>query len=106
DSGLCPRTGIPWMLVETYAGTPVCKARWQRVLPSYLEAGKKTHSTRYSEVVQGRLLKMSQSYRLPNFWLPAGTFAPFLIGLLALRLGVFGQPGEHKRLIVTAMAFG
>jgi uncharacterized protein len=106
DPGLCPRSGIPWTPVETYADTPVCKARWQGILPSFREIGKKTHSTRYGEVLQGRLLKMRLAYRAPNFWLPAATFTPFLIGLLALRLGVFERPGGHKSLVVSAMAFG
>jgi uncharacterized protein len=105
DSGLCPRAGIPFTPVETYADTPLCKAKWQTMLVSYKSIGKKTHSTRYGEVVQGRLMKMWQSYGFPYSWLPAG-LTSLLIGLLALRFGVFEQPGAHKRLIVTAMAFG
>lgn len=36
----------------------------------------------------------------------SGPFPFFLIGLLALRLGVFERPGDHRRLLIAAMLVG
>ena len=41
-----------------------------------------------------------------SFFMPATNFAFFLMGLIALRLGVFERPREHWKLIVGLMVFG
>ncbi len=104
DPALC--VGAMYTPVLTYVDTPLCKAYWQRVDASYRDVGTKMRSTRYREVLQGRLQDMARFYRAQHFVLPTHTFTPLLIGLLALRLGVFARPREHKTLIAAAMAFG
>lgn len=60
----------------------------------------------YQTAVAGRLRYMPQHYSRPVFFMPTNDFTLFLIGLLALRLGVFDQPRRHKSLIVGVMIFG
>jgi uncharacterized protein len=59
----------------------------------------------YLTLIGARLRHMAWFYRQPWMFLP-GTVALFVLGLLALRYGVFDAPGRHKRLIVRAMVVG
>jgi uncharacterized protein len=45
-------------------------------------------------------------YAQPFSFLPVNTLTLFLLGLLALRVGIFDRPEEHRRLIVALMIFG
>ena len=45
-------------------------------------------------------------YAQPYSFLPVNTFTLFLLGFIGLRLGVFDEPGKHKRLIVSLGVFG
>ena len=65
-----------------------------------------TGSTEYRTVVAGRLRRMPWFYSQFYSFLPFMVFAPFLIGFLGLRLGVFERPREHQRLIIGCMVFG
>ena len=63
-------------------------------------------STNYGTVVAARMRHMPFFYSRLFSFLPTNEFALFLIGLLALRLGVFEDPRRHRRLIIGMMIFG
>jgi uncharacterized protein len=60
----------------------------------------------YSKVFSSRLQHMRWFYAQPFSFLPVNTLTLFLLGLLALRLGIFDRPEQHRRLIVALMIFG
>ena len=60
----------------------------------------------YSKVFSSRLEHMRWFYAQPFSFLPVNTLTLFLLGLLALRLGIFDRTEEHRRLIVGLMIFG
>lgn len=62
--------------------------------------------TDYVALVRARAGAMRVSFLTPFHLLPGTTVALFILGLLALRAGVFDAPGRHVRLIVTGMAAG
>ena len=64
------------------------------------------HADDYRTVVRARLRRMPWFYTRPFMFLPVNDFVLFLIGMLGLRLGVFEQPRDHRRLIMILMAFG
>jgi uncharacterized protein len=53
-----------------------------------------------------RLDQLQQRIRHRSFWYPTTSFSLFLIGLLALRRGIFDNPVQHVRVIVVFMAIG
>jgi hypothetical protein len=63
-------------------------------------------STDFSEVVAARLRRMPWFYSRPYSFLPVNTLTLFLLGVLAVRLGLFDRPAEHRRLIVALALFG
>jgi uncharacterized protein len=63
-------------------------------------------STNYPTVVAGRIRFMPHRYSRPWMYLPTNEFALFLIGMLALRVGVFDEPERHGRLILGWSLFG
>lgn len=63
-------------------------------------------ATNYSTVFPARLRHMRWFYAQWFSFLPVNTFTLFLLGVLALRLGLFDHPGEHRRLIATLMILG
>ena len=67
---------------------------------------KGSSSESFRAVVEARLTFMPWFYTRSFSFTPSFSFTYFLVGLLALRLGVFQQPGEHRRLILGVMAFG
>jgi uncharacterized protein len=62
--------------------------------------------TNYREFVVHRLSLMKRQFTHWQGLLPTSSFALFIIGLLAVRKGVFDDPRRHTRLIVTFMAIG
>jgi uncharacterized protein len=60
----------------------------------------------YPAVFRARLRHMRWLHSQPFSLLPVNTFTLFLIGVIALRLGLFDAPGQHQRLIVALMAVG
>jgi uncharacterized protein len=60
----------------------------------------------YAEEVGRRLFAMQGHYLRWRTLIPNSTFVLFLIGMIALRRGVFDEPLRHLRLIGGAMAFG
>lgn len=60
----------------------------------------------YPEVVLERLSKIPRQNLRWQTLIPGFSFTLFLLGLLALRHGVFDDPRRHLRLIVTPMAIG
>jgi uncharacterized protein len=67
---------------------------------------KQEESTDYRTVVSARIRQVAFSYSRPTRVIPASDFTMFLVGLLALRLGVFDDPRRHRRLITAMMIFG
>ena len=63
-------------------------------------------SPNYATVIAARLQHMRWFYAQPFSWLPVNTFTLFLLGLIAVRLGLFDAPEEHRRLIVSLTIFG
>jgi len=63
-------------------------------------------SESYSEVRAARIRHMRWFYTQPFSWTPWNELVFFLIGMLALRLGVWQKPLEHRRLIVGFMVGG
>jgi uncharacterized protein len=66
------------------------------------------HSADYRTVVVARAHLMESHYTGPGGWFitPTNDLPLFLIGLLALRLGVFEDPKRHRRFIIGCMIFG
>ena len=60
----------------------------------------------YSTVFRARLRHMAWFYRQPYSFLPMNTLTLFLIGVIALRLGLFDRPEAHRRLLLAIAAFG
>ncbi len=74
---------------------------------SFVEANNAAQdSTAFREVVAARLQRMPWFYTQWYSFLPVNTLTLFLIGVIALRLGLFDEPGRHTRLIVGLMVFG
>ena len=63
-------------------------------------------ATSYRAVLSAPLEHMRWFYRRPFSFLPVNTFLPFLLGFIALRLGLFDEPERHRRLIATLAVAG
>jgi uncharacterized protein len=61
---------------------------------------------RYLPLLRARLANMRSKYGSWVTYLPGSTFALFILGLLAFRLGVFTDARRHVRVISALMAFG
>jgi uncharacterized protein len=60
----------------------------------------------YADVVLGRIHALPRAYLTWRVLIPHSSFALFIVGVLAVRHGVFDEPLRHVRLIVAAMAIG
>ena len=60
----------------------------------------------YFDVVLRRLQAMPRTYFTWRVLVPQSSFALFIVGLLAVRHGIFDEPRRHVWLIVTWMAIG
>ena len=60
----------------------------------------------YPVLVRARAREMSVTYTSWSTYVPASTFALFVLGLLAMRQELFLQPLKHQTLILGWMAFG
>jgi uncharacterized protein len=58
----------------------------------------------YMHVVVQRIQSLPS--HLARLWIPGSSFPLFLLGLLAVRFGVFDEPRRHVSLIRRAMTFG
>lgn len=63
-------------------------------------------SSSYPTVFAAQLRHMRWFYAQPFSFLPANTFAMILLGVLAVRLGLFDAPERHRRMIAGLMGFG
>ncbi len=63
-------------------------------------------SLRYADVFRARLRHMRWFYAQWYTFLPVNTFTVFLLGVLALRLGIFERPGEHRKLLAICAVGG
>jgi uncharacterized protein len=68
--------------------------------------GEAQASPAYRTVFRARLRHIAWFYAQPFSFLPVNTFTLFLIGVIALRLGLFDKPEEHRHLIGALMTFG
>lgn len=74
---------------------------------AFHQANREAQDARsYPAVVAARLDHMRWFYAQPFSFLPVNNFTLLLLGVLAMRLGLFEDPGRHRRLIVGLMAFG
>jgi uncharacterized protein len=60
----------------------------------------------FGAVLAARLQHMPWFYSRPFSWLPVNTLTLFLLGVLGIRLGLFDDPGGHRRLIAGLIVFG
>ena len=63
-------------------------------------------SVRYEDVFRARLRHIRWFYVQWYSFLPVNTFTLFLIGVIALRLGVFEHPEQHRAFLLTAATAG
>jgi len=92
-------------------GKPELDAVWRRAAneqdaTALNEFQATQRASDYRTAVSGRLRYMPHKYSQRVFILPTNEFTLFLIGFLALRLGLFDQPQRHTRLIVSVVIFG
>jgi uncharacterized protein len=107
DGGLCVALPLP-----SIRASATCNAEFGRLRAlrqaqqASREAGR--NSSNYLTAVRARLQNTWSGYvGGPPYWLlPTNDFALFLLGLMALRLGVFERPRQHRRLIAGLMVFG
>jgi len=76
------------------------RTEWRTNFRAYWSA---RDSTDYRAVVATRLAHLPELHPMPYLPIPSGLF---LLGMLALRQGVFVAPRQHIRLIGGAMIFG
>ena len=67
---------------------------------------KAAHTTSYRTVLAARIDHMKWFYAQPFSFLPVNSFMLFLLGFIALRLGIFDEPEKHRRLITTLAIAG
>ena len=67
---------------------------------------KAADATSYKTVLAARLGHMKWFYAQPFSFLPVNSFMLFLLGFIALQLGLFHEPERHRRLIVTLAVVG
>ena len=67
---------------------------------------KAKDATSYRTVFAARVDHMKWFYAQPFSFLPVNSFMLFLLGFIALRLGIFDEPERHRRLIVTLAVVG
>ena len=123
-----------WSVKKLVIAAVVCAASWnvyaiakasylvatkgEQGAQSTLEATRKqnqTHNqafekakdaTSYRTVLVARLEHMKWFYAQPFTFLPVNSFMLFLLGFIALRIGIFDEPERHRRLIVTLAVVG
>jgi uncharacterized protein len=96
---------LPLMQVPT-TFSAICQPAWRALAARRSE--ERRAATSFADVVRTRLARTwdSETSLLPGALLPVVELPLFLIGVLAMRLGVFERPGDHRRLIVSLIAFG
>jgi uncharacterized protein len=99
-----PRTGVATKGEEAF------QAEW-REIGAYNRAFNQANraaqeSTHFVTVVVARLQRMPWFYSRPYSFLPVNMLTLFLLGVLAVRLGLFDRPAEHRRLIAILALFG
>jgi len=67
---------------------------------------KAVNATSYRTVLAARIDHMKWFYAQPFSFLPVNSFMLFLLGFIALRLGIFDEPEKHRRLITTLAIVG
>ena len=67
---------------------------------------KAKDATSYRTVLVARFEHMKWFYAQPFTFLPVNSFMLFLLGFIALRIGIFDEPERHRRLIVTLAVVG
>lgn len=92
-------------------GNSQAVTNWTKGFPTPQAAGqqlqKRLNSSDFKTVIAARVEHLTR-YVSRNFWVTMGqgVFVKFLLGVLALRLGIFERPRERRRLIVGLALFG
>ena len=60
----------------------------------------------YTVLLDARLSHMAWFHAQPFFFMPSGTLALFIVGLLLVRHGVFDEPLAHARVLAAMVVFG
>jgi len=94
------RTGGPAAVEAAYAAR---RAESEAVAATLQRAERQTS---YRVLLAARLSHMRWFYQQPFFFLPGGTLALFIVGLLLVRRGVFDEPLAHKGILRFMVAFG
>lgn len=81
------------------------QSQMQRFRQALAQKDSAAQSPDWGTVVRARIGFIPTFHRQWSF-LPAGSFALFLLGLIAFRLGLFQRPEAHRELIVALMAIG
>jgi uncharacterized protein len=91
-------------------GEEAFQAEWREIAAynrAFNQANRAAQeSTHVVTVVVARLQRMPWFYSRPYSFLPVNTLTLFLLGVLAVRLGLFDRPAEHRRLIAILALFG
>lgn len=87
----------------TVASEKVQQQHWQAAVRAAQELNGRPH---YREVVVVRFQQLVRTITSRQNFMPGSHLAMFILGLLAVRHGVFESPQKHLRLIVVMMAMG
>jgi uncharacterized protein len=89
---------------ETAASVEDDRRAWAADVNGALQAAE--GQERYAVLLTARLRHMAWFYTQPFSFLPGGTFALFIAGLLLIRHRVFEQALAHRRLLASLAVFG
>lgn len=95
-----------WLTVGPEGARAVAQANGAALRENWALYEQLQAQTNYVAVVGARLWKMTWFYAQPFFFTPSGAFPKFLLGMVALRIGLFAVPRQHLRLVLGMMAFG
>lgn len=90
--------------VEATASVQDDRRAWAADVNGALQAAEAQES--YAVLLAARLRHMGWFYTQPFSFLPGGTFALFIVGLLMIRHRVFERVLEHRRLLAGLAVFG
>lgn len=65
---------------------------------------KEVSNTSFRSVVAARMANLKWVYTRAFFLMPWGALVTFIVGLLALRRGVYEHPNRHRLIIIAATA--
>ena len=97
-------------IVPLYQWATLGRDEADRAMTARIERAKSLQApappSTYGDLVTTRLQRIGRSVTTWGVLFPTSSFALFIIGLLAVRHGIFDDPREHVRLIGIFMAIG